>query len=274
MYQEKQVIRVGAVSYLNSVPLIAGLEDSASQLRLSPRVPSALLEGLLTGASDIALCPVIDFQRSRRALVAVPSGGIGCAGPTLTVRLFSRVPLADVTCIHVDGDSHTSVALLQVLYRRMFGRVPRLEALRALPAAANGSLEACLLIGDKVVTASPAAEVFPHQLDLGEAWHDLTGLPFVFAVWMSPRGTDLGDVPDVLRSQRETNAGRIHELVATHAPRHGWPEDLAARYLGSLLRYQVGGPELSAMQLFWRECRDLGLIDELRPLELYGGSKE
>ncbi len=269
MYQENDIVRVGAVSYLNAVPLVAGLEGSTPDLHLSPRVPSALLSDLVAGLTQIALCPVIDFQRAPRPLSVVPSGGIGCAGPTLTVRLFSRVPLDEVQTIRVDGDSHTSVALLQVLYRRMFGRVPHLAPLHTLPGAANGSLEACLLIGDKVVTASPAAELFPHQLDLGEAWHRVTGLPFVFAVWMSPRGADLGELPVILSRQRERNAGRLLELAATHAPRHGWPEDLAARYLGSLLRYRVGEQELEAVSLFWRDCHELGLIADLRPLELY-----
>lgn len=270
MYQENDIVRVGAVSYLNAVPLIAGLEEGASDVRLSTRVPSALLNDLVTGSTRIALCPVIDFQRAPRRLQIIPSGGIGCAGPTLTVRLFSRTPLDQVTSIRVDGDSHTSVALLQVLWRRLFGRVPELEPLTALPSAANGSLDACLLIGDKVVTASPADELFPHQLDLGEAWHDLTGLPFVFAVWMSPHGSDLGELPTVLRRQREQNSRHLVDLAAAHAPLHGWPGELAAHYLGSLLRYAVGEPELEAVQLFWRECRELGLIEELRPLALYG----
>lgn len=266
---DSRLYSVGAVSYLNSVPLIAGLDTGTSPVRLSTGVPSALLSDLLAGATQVALCPVIDYQRSSRPLAVVPEGGIGCAGPTLTVRLFSRLPVDSLHEVWVDPDSHTSVALLEVLLVRIAGRRPRLRPLADPLVAANGSPpEACLLIGDKVVTAAPGADLYPHQLDLGEAWHELTGLPFVFAVWMSVAGAELGDLPTLLRRQREANATRVGELARQRAAAHGWPAELAEHYLGSLLRYHIGDAELAAIERFWRECHALGLVETLRPLVL------
>src|SRR5205823_5157531 len=150
--------------------LIDGLEDNDDpQVRFD--VPSRLLHDLETGAVDIALCPVIDYQMSEHPLAIVPSGGIGCQGPTLTVRLFSRVPLESIRAVHADTDSHTSVVLMRVLMAERYGvkiRVIDFDA-RELSARASDD-QAVLLIGDKVVTNEPAIERYPFQMDLGEAW--------------------------------------------------------------------------------------------------------
>ena len=162
-------------------------------------------------------------------------GGIACEGPTLTVRLFSRVPIDRLRSVQVDTDSHTSVALLGVLLREVYGVSPTLvhHDPRAGGGGRGGALpdgaEAVLLIGDKVVTDAPDAAAFGHQLDLGEAWHELTGRPFVFAMWMKRRGTDLGDLPAVLERQLTRNLGRLEEIGWRPMPAdHGWPADLAA----------------------------------------------
>src|SRR5829696_573156 len=86
-----RTLRVGSVSFLNAKPLIYGLE-SADDLDLSLAVPSQLLDGLRTQRLDVALLPVIDYQRLDRLRI-VPAGGIGCDGETLTVRIFSKCPV-------------------------------------------------------------------------------------------------------------------------------------------------------------------------------------
>src|SRR5687768_2357662 len=88
---QPRVLNVGSVSFLNAKPLIFGLEIQAD-VNLVLDVPSRLLDGLLDGRFDVALLPVIDYQRMPNLRV-VPSGGIGCDGPTLTVRIFSPVPV-------------------------------------------------------------------------------------------------------------------------------------------------------------------------------------
>ncbi len=257
---------LGAVSFLNATPLVDGLEPDAG-VRVCRAVPSRLLGLLERGEADLALCPTVDFQRSRVPLEIVPCGGISSRSTTLTVRLFSRVPVDRVDRIAVDGDSHTSVALLAVLLDAMWGRRP---ALAPMPGAAGDDpSEALLLIGDKVVTCGPPAGRFPHQLDLGEAWRELTGLPFVFAVWMAPAGADLGTLPELLETTLRRNLGRLDELVARHAAGLGWPPALARRYLAELLHHRIGETELAAMEEFWRRCHRLGLTSELRPLRLH-----
>lgn len=268
----KLVYRVGCVSFLNSKPLIDGLEEAAPDLKVRLAVPSALLELLEGGKVDVALCPAIDYFRSKHPLMIVPSGGIGCDGTTLTVRLFSQVPLKQITQVHVDTDSHTSVALLRVILARCYGAEPRLVAFHATDGtdvAAGNWPQAMLLIGDKVVTGSPPAVRYPHQLDLGHGWKELTGLPFVFAVWMARAGTDLGDLPNVLRERRQENCGRIDELVSRHAAPHGWPDDLARSYLGQWLCYEIGPRQLEAIERFGQLCAEAGLIPQPASLRLW-----
>jgi len=295
-----RALRLGCVSYLNSKPLIHDIDtptrppEADDKITAPPTVrfdvPANLLRDLETGEVDLALCPVIDYYRAAEPLEIVPVGGIGCEGSTLTVRLFSRVPIQRITTVHADTDSHTSVALLQVLLQELHGLRPRMIDYHApAPAPAPGSNpgsvpgsdpnqparstiaeapEAMLLIGDKVVTDSPRAVTYPHQLDLGEAWREMTGLPFLFAVWMTRAGTQLGDIPARLVTQRDANLAQLDALVAHYAPRHGWPIDLATRYLGRILHYRVGPRELDAMRRFADMAAALGLIERAQPLRV------
>ena len=268
----RRVRRIGCVGYLNAKPLIEGLEGLADPaVRLD--VPSALLTDLETGEVDIALCPVIDYYRSVEPLVMVPVGCIASDGPTQTVRLFSRVPIGSITRVHADVDSHTSVALLCVLFDALHGKALDVVPFDALHDVTRGKRtpehEAMLLIGDKVVTNAPPAETYAYQMDLGEAWKGLTGLPFVFAIWMAKRGVGLGDLPQTLDRQRQLNAQNTDAIADRHAQSHGWAIDNARNYLGRVLSYAVGPAHLQAIELFAEKAAQLGLIETTKPLDLY-----
>ena len=113
-----RTITVGSVSFLNALPLVDGLDEEPG-VKVTSDVPSRLLETLLHGRAAVALCPVIDYQTSPTPLEVVPVGAIGSDSTTLTVRVFSRRPLSDVDHVAVDGDSKTSVALLQVVMQEL-----------------------------------------------------------------------------------------------------------------------------------------------------------
>ncbi|MEQ9453264.1 MAG: menaquinone biosynthesis protein [Phycisphaeraceae bacterium] len=254
-------LHVGCVSYLNSVPLIAGLEQRDPATRLHLDVPSALLTGLESGRFDIALCPVVDLFRSAADLIPIPVGGIACHGPTHTVKLFARQPLADCATVAADTDSHTSINLLRVLWP---DHSP--HTLELIPTDFRdtnlGRLEAdaALLIGDKVITAPPPADLYPHTLDLGDAWLRKTGLPFVFAIWMARRTTDLHDLPQTLASLLDANLANIEPLATRAARDKGWPPDLALRYMTEILHYRITAEDLTAIERFRDE---LSAIDRV-----------
>lgn len=272
-------LRIGHVRYLNTTPLVAGLSGVAG-VQTEESVPADLAR-LLTGEDpesgavseprvDVCLASLVDCARSRVPLALLPCGMIGCDGPTLTVRLFSRVPMAAVRTLHADVDSHTSVVLARLVLARAHGARPAVAPLDGERAAeANAWPDTVLLIGDKAVTAAPPPADFPHGLDLGEAWHALTGLPFVYAMWMV-READLGaawlpGAAALLDRQRRRNAMRLDWLVAQHALRRGWPADLARTYLRDLLRYEVGEREREAVRTFLSMAADEGFLPRASP---------
>lgn len=265
-----QPLRIACVRFLNTLPLIEGLERLAG-VELIGTVPSRIGEMVACGEADVGLASLIDAATLAEPLAILPVGMIGCDGPTLTVRLFSDVPFERVERIHADSDSRTSIVLAQVLLARLHGvrpEVVRFDAREGVAEEGGGSAdlwpETLLLIGDKVVTSHPPAGRYPHQMDLGEAWRELTGLPFVYAAWTcraseadSPR---IGEIASVLDRARRRNAMRLGWLAARRAPEHRWPTPLAHEYLTRLLRYEVNDRAREGVARFLEEASDLGLI--------------
>lgn len=253
--------RIGSVSYLNSKPLIEGL-DNRDDVSLQLAVPARLLELLEKDVCDVALLPAIDYQRGQD-LVVVPSGCIGADGAVLTVQIFSRVPLAQIRSLASDRESHTSNALARILLGELYSLKPAGE-----PDAARA--DARVVIGDKVVTSPPAD--MPYQLDMGEAWKKLTGLPFVFAMWMGPRKAIQPGLGEVLRSALCEGREHMDQIVARYATPHGWPLYLARHYLSSILHFDLDlsaqSPQRQALGRFYQLAAGYGLLEKpLRPLE-------
>lgn len=265
-------VRVGAVRYLNSRPLIEGL-DACRGLSLAAAVPSHIAPMLEAGQIDIGLCSLVDFARASVPLAMIPVGIIGCEGPTLTVRVFSKVPAAEMKTLAADTDSHTSVALARLILRRMHGTDPAVVDFDAREHVTPGALdpwpEAVLLIGDKVVRSSPPSVRYPHQIDLGQAWLELTGLPFVYAIWMCRAGDvdkpEIHEAAALLDRQRRRNISRLDWIVSTHARERDWPEDLAREYLGQRLRFSCGPREREGIARFLLLAAEEGLAPAAEP---------
>jgi chorismate dehydratase len=243
-----RALRVGSVSFLNAKPLIYGLNEVAG-VQLGLEVPSKLLDGMRRGRYDVALLPVIDYQRMD-GLRLLTSGGIGCDGPTLTVRIFSPIPIEQIKTLACDTDSHTSVALARVILAETYGVRPEFVPLTSLREGQAAAGVAKLLIGDKVVSQEPAHSLMPHQLDLGGAWKDLTGLPFVFAAWMARDGVELGDLPGVLERAKVEGLAHVNQIIAREAAPRGWPADVARRYLTEYLKFDIADRQLAAIKRF------------------------
>ena len=257
-----RTLRIGSVSYLNAKPLIYGL-DEAEDVELRLDVPSRLVAGLRDARYDVALLPVIDYQRLEN-LCLVPSGGIGCDGSTLTVRIFSKKPIEQIKSLACDTDSHTSVALARVIFGERYGRCPEFVD---LVHGDDRPVDARLLIGDKVVCEEPPG--FDHQIDLGHAWKELTGLPFVFAIWTARKGVDLGDLPQRLERARAEGLAHVDELIERYAIPRGWPAGMALQYLTVYLKYEVGAEQLGAIARFHELAAKHGITGGVRRQAIY-----
>jgi chorismate dehydratase len=226
-------------------------------------VPAKLIDGLRAGQFDVALLPIIDVQRLQNLRI-LTSGGIGCDGPTLTVRIFSKVPMQQIDVLACDTHSHSSVALARVLLAEAYGRRPDFvefdhqHAREHTNQDSSSSPQAMLLIGDKVVNAEPHG--YAHQIDLGEAWKKLTGLPFVFAAWVARGGIELGQLPTQLCQSKELGMKHLPEIVQREAIPRGWPADLAMRYMTEYLKYDIGPHQLQAIRLFHQLAAKHGMI--------------
>jgi chorismate dehydratase len=256
------IVRVGSVSFLNARPLIWGLEQTAG-VQLMLDAPARLLQGMYDAPFDVALLPVIDYQRMQDLRI-IPSGAIGCDGPTLTVRVFSRTPAEKMQVLSCDPESHTSVALARIVLAEKFRVRPVFVPL----SKEDRDIQAMLLIGDKVVCQQPQG--YAYQMDLGEQWKQMTGLPFVFAVWMARAGTELGDLPARLAKAKRDGLRHVEEIVQQYALPLGWPVHTARRYLTEYLRYDVGARQIEAMAKFFELAAKHGAIEgPVRQIELW-----
>lgn len=264
-------LTIAAVGYLNTAPLVEGLEawQGATLVRA---VPAKIAPMVLAGEADLGLASIADYAHALGGLVMLPSGMIGSDGPTLTVRLFSSVPIGEITEVHADTDSRTSVVLCDLILREMFGVRADFHAFDVREHASDGPgwPPSVLMIGDKVVTGSPSAVRAPHQIDLGGAWRELTGLPFVYASWMAR--ADRIDEPAihnaaaVLERTRLRNRMRLDRIVARHARARGWPEDLARRYIGELLRFEPSDRAREGAAAFLSRAGASGLLPLCKPV--------
>jgi chorismate dehydratase len=178
-----RMLKISAVSYLNTYPFVFGLQKSGllKDFSLELDVPSICAEKLKSGAVDIALVPVAALPEIR-GYQYISDYCIGATGEVKTVLLLSKVPLEQITKIHLDFDSRTSVELVRVLARHHWHIKPEWEGLKAGHASSPEDIESLVAIGDKTFLIR---QDFPYVYDLASEWISFTGLPFVFAVWVS-----------------------------------------------------------------------------------------
>jgi chorismate dehydratase len=260
-------VRVGVASFLNAKPLIYDLETIAPNIELYQDVPSRLADALAAGTLDVALIPVIEYFRANSYTV-VPNLAIACRGPVLSVTLFSRVPWSDIRRVALDEGSRTSAALTQVLLDRRHGIRPELVGLPLDSAPEEADADAVLLIGDRAMQA--CLPDFTYAFDLGQEWHDWTGLPFVFAVWAAGAGVRLGRVRAALAEAKRRGCARTGSIAAQEAPRLGLDAGFCRRYLETILHFELGPPEIAGLRRFYRLACALGLAPPDRRLVLYG----
>ncbi len=266
--------RLGAVSFLNARPLIAGLADDGN-VELLYDVPANLSNWLEEGYVDAALIPTVDILRGVGRFRILSDACIGSDGETMTVRIFSEIPPDQIRTLWVDGDSHTSAALATVLWRRVYGRKLELRRLDARRENLAG-LTSVLLIGDKVVSAPSG--IFSYEMDLGDAWRTHTGLPFVFAMWaclservqrkptpgqatQSPREPlNIAELANLLEQARDLGVAEAAKIAAVHGPDLGWPVALAKRYLARYLNFKLDPRDLRGAELFGQLCAEADIV--------------
>ncbi len=257
-------LRVAAVGYLNARPLYEGLDrDPASaRLRLDCASPSEVARRVAEGEADFALMPVA-AAATIGDLRIVRGCGIGARGVVRSIAIVAERPIDEIDELAIDLSSRTSVVLARLVLRaRKRGREPRLRgaAPRQAIASVSGSRGA-LIIGD------PALEIegrFSHVLDLGVAWWELTGLPFVFAAWCGPQGALSAADESLLASAKAAGLDRRDVIADEHAARTGLSSASLRAYLRDAIRYDLGDDERSGLERFYDEAARAGLLPRAR----------
>jgi chorismate dehydratase len=229
-------------------------------------VPSRLADDLAAGRLDVALIPAIEYFRADDYTV-VPGISIASRGPVLSVTLFSRVPWANVRRVALDAGSRTSAALAQILLRERYGVKPEVVPLPLDRQADDVDADAVLLIGDRAMRACLPG--FAHAFDLGQEWHDWTGLPFVYAFWAVRAGVDLGEIESALHEAKRRGLERVGAIAQAEAPRLGLDAGLCRRYLANILHFDLGPRELAGLHHYYSLACQHGLARRGVNLALY-----
>ncbi|MGL4552176.1 MAG: menaquinone biosynthetic enzyme MqnA/MqnD family protein [Gemmataceae bacterium] len=249
-------IRIGAVNYLNTKPLICDLGQLAPDADLFLDLPSRLADRLAAGDLDVALIPAIEYFRAG-TYTAVPDVSIATRGPVLSVTLFSRKPWAEIRSVALDEGSRTSAALTQVLLRKRHGVSPALQPLPLARDAEDVDADAVLLIGDRAMRACLPG--FDFAFDLGREWHEWTGLPFVYAVWAVRDGVDLGNVAWALQEAKRRGLRRAGVIAQREAAGLGLDAGFCRRYLSDILHFDLGPRERAGLHHYYTLASELGL---------------
>ena len=266
--EPRQLSAVGAVNYLNSKPLIEGLDEllnGHATLRLD--YPSRLAGDLASGLLDVALIPSIEYFRGQNYEV-ISDACVAAHGPVLSVKLYSRVPWGEVKSVALDEGSRTSATLARILLAERHGVFPKLEPLPLDHRTQDSSADAILLIGDRAI--NPPNEQFLGTWDLGEEWLEWTGLPFVFAMWVGRRGIrsqesgvrmeeEATEIARLLGQSRDLGVARRDDIARREAPLLGLSLPTTVSYLSENLQYHLGPAERNGLKLFYELASGMGL---------------
>ena len=254
--------RVGAVSYLNTKPLIHGLKDALGpDDSLTLNLPSRLAAQLRTGELDVALIPSVEYFRGNGYRI-ISDAAIACRGPVWSVRLVSRVPVKNIRRLALDEGSRTSAAMVRILLWQMYGLKPETTVLAMEQTPESVDADAVVIIGDRAM--HPERGVYNEIWDLGDRWCRHTETPFVFAMWVARPGVDVDDLAPVLQACRDQGVEAMESIAQSYAAAHGLTNEDLYRYFAENLHFQLGKRELDGLRRFRVGCEELGLVEPQR----------
>ena len=247
-------IKTSAVSYLNTKPLLYGLEASGliHDLDLSLEIPSLTAAKLLSGEADLGLVPVAILPLLPAHAQIVGNYCIGAKGAVKTVCLYSQVPLQNIEQILLDHHSRTSVQLVQVLCRDYWQIHPDFIAAQAGFETQIDTTTAGVIIGDRAIDWHSR---FAFCYDLGAEWTAYTNLPFVFAAWVATQPLE-ADFIARLDAAFQLGVRNIDKVAEIYKP--DYPADFDIfRYLTENISYELDAPKRDGLSLFLQKLKSL-----------------
>lgn len=258
------MIRLGAVSYLNTKPLVHGLRERlGSHGELSFNLPSRLASQLRSGSLDVGLIPSVEYFRNQRDYKIVSDAAITCRGPVWSVRLLSRVKISKIRRLALDEGSRTSVALAKILLQQLHDLHPETVDLAMEQTPDSVDADAYLIIGDRAM--HPEKGVYAEIWDLGDRWCQWSELPFVFAMWVARNDVETDALAEILQQCRDAGVEAAEQIASEHSAAYGLTTNELHGYFTENLHYTLGDRERKGLATFQSHCRSLGLIEEITP---------
>lgn len=243
-------IRVGAVSYLNTKPLVHGLEKGMMKdvVELTYGYPGKIAQALMDDTIDVGLVPVAIIP-DMKDYHLVADYCIAADGPVASVCLFSDVPLEEITTVLLDYQSRTSVLLVQYLLKEYWKLDPTFKKTGIDFISEIKGTTAAVVIGDR---AFKQRKVSPYIYDLAEAWKNHTGLPFVFAAWVSNKPL-LEAFITRFNAANQYGLDRLNEVIAENP----YADFDLEKYYTQFIRYRLDDTKRKGLHEFLRWCRHL-----------------
>ncbi len=250
----KEKIRVSAVSYLNSIPFVYGLQHTSiiDQIALSLDFPAECARKVADDEVDIGLIPVAIIP-SLPFYSIISNYCIGAEGAVRTVMLFSNSPLETLDRIYLDYQSRTSVVLVKVLSKNLWNINP--EWLPYTPQHTLNDIDpydGVVIIGDRAFEAESS---FKYHYDLAEEWNRLTGLPFVFAAWTANKQISK-DFIDSFNSSLKVGIENIDASIDTCSSLKISKLE-AQQYFQKNISFNLTSNKREALKLFWSLSKNL-----------------
>lgn len=259
-------VRLGAVGYLNTKPLVYGLDRRPDLFDVRFDVPSRCAALLHAGEADLGLIPSIEYNRGDYRIV--PGVAIASRGAVSSVAMFARTPLAHVRRIALDTSSRASAGLLRVLCAERFGLQPEFVTHPPDLPGMLGVAEAALLIGDPCLFTDHVAMGLD-KYDLGAEWTAMTGLPFVWAFWAGRPEAVGPEHCRALAEARDAGLRNVDEVAATYGAGDDTRARVARLYLTESIKFDLGPDHVAALTRYYASAARLGIVDVPRAPRFY-----
>ena len=270
-------LRISAISYLNTAPLMWDFEhgSAGSAFEISYTVPSRCAAQLGEASADIGIIPAAAYI-TIPGLLILPGVAIASRRSVRSILLVSKVPLEKVKTVALDNCSLTSAALTKVLFAKWWGGGRTFTPMEPDLDRMLDQHDAGLVIGD------PALKIDRSHYstyDLAEEWIRLTGKPFVFAFWAVRRAalddSVALDLAEIFQQSRDhgLEPRNLAVIARDWAPRVGLSEAGVKQYLTENIHYSLDPESITGMQLFYRYAQECGALPAPPPLRFFNAGK-
>jgi chorismate dehydratase len=269
-------LRISAISFLNTVPLMWDFEHGAAGLDfdISYTLPSTCAAELQAGKADIGIIPAAAYTQIPD-LAILPGIAIAARRPVRSILLVSKVPIEKIRSVALDTSSMTSVALTKILFERWLGSGRTFTPMAPDLDAMLREHDAGLVIGDTALQVDRTRYL---TVDLAEEWIRFTGKPFVFAFWAVRRAALASGSPDlaaIFQASRDhgLEPANLDSIAKEWSGRLVLSEADVRTYLTENIHYQLDRGCLEGLQIFYRYAEECGALPPAPPLQFVESAK-